>query len=92
MKNTKYIKKIDKSLLFLMVLVILMATISIFTGAYNIRGHHEGWRMIFITRIPRTLSLMLTGVAMAMSGIVMQLITQNKLVEPTTTGTIQWRV
>ncbi len=33
---------------------------------------------------------MLTGVAMAMSGIVMQLITQNKLVEPTTTGTIQW--
>ena len=46
--------------------------------------------MIFITRIPRTLSLMLTGASMAMSGIVMQLITQNKLVEPTTTGTIQW--
>ena len=80
MKNTKYIKKIDKSLIYLIILVILMATISIFTGAYNIRDHHEGWRMIFITRIPRTQSLMLTGVAMAMSGIVMQLITQNKLV------------
>lgn len=90
MKNTKYIKKIDKSLIYLIILVILMATISIFTGAYNIRDHHEGWRMIFITRIPRTQSLMLTGVAMAMSGIVMQLITQNKLVEPRTTGTIQW--
>ncbi len=33
---------------------------------------------------------MLTGAAMSMSGIVMQLITQNKLVEPTTTGTIEW--
>jgi iron complex transport system permease protein len=33
---------------------------------------------------------MLTGVAMSMSGLVMQLITQNRLVEPTTTGTIEW--
>ena len=46
--------------------------------------------MIFITRIPRTLSLMLTGLAMSMAGVVMQLISQNKLVEPTTTGTIEW--
>lgn len=46
--------------------------------------------MLFITRIPRTLALMLTGCAMSLSGIVMQLITQNRLVEPTTTGTIEW--
>ena len=46
--------------------------------------------MIFITRIPRTLALMLAAVAMSLSGIVMQLISQNKLVEPTTTGTIEW--
>ena len=90
MKDTNTTRKIDKSLVFLIILVIIVATISIFTGAYNITENHEGWRMIFITRIPRTLSLMLTGASMAMSGIVMQLITQNKLVEPTTTGTIQW--
>ena len=46
--------------------------------------------MLFITRVPRTASLMLTGAAMSMSGLVMQLITQNRLVEPTTTGTIEW--
>ena len=90
MKDTNTTRRIDKSLVFLIILVIIVATISIFTGAYNITENHEGWRMIFITRIPRTLSLMLTGASMAMSGIVMQLITQNKLVEPTTTGTIQW--
>ena len=90
MKDINTNKKIDKYLVLLILLVILVALISIFTGAYNITKNHEGWRMIFITRIPRTLSLMLTGAAMAMSGIVMQLITQNKLVEPTTTGTIEW--
>ena len=46
--------------------------------------------MIFITRIPRTIALMLTGLALSISGLVMQLITQNRMVEPTTTGTIEW--
>lgn len=90
MKISKSARKFDRSLITLIILVLLLATISILTGAYSIRDNHEGWKMIFITRIPRTLSLMLTGAAMSMSGIVMQLITQNKLVEPTTTGTIEW--
>ena len=90
MNISKSARKFDKSLIFLIILVILLATISILTGAYSLRDNHEGWRMIFITRIPRTLSLMLTEAAMSLSGIVMQLITQNKLVEPTTTGTIEW--
>lgn len=59
-------------------------------GVYDIRGREDGMEMFFITRIPRTAALMLTGAAMAMSGLVMQLITQNRLVEPTTTGTIEW--
>ena len=90
MKISKSARKIDRSLIILIILVLLLAIISILTGAYSLRDNHEGWKMIFITRIPRTLSLMLTGAAMSMSGIVMQLITQNKLVEPTTTGTIEW--
>ncbi len=47
-------------------------------------------QMFFITRVPRTAALMLTGAAMSMSGLVTQLITQNRMVEPTTTGTIEW--
>nr|WP_255418326.1 iron chelate uptake ABC transporter family permease subunit [Exiguobacterium sp. TNDT2] len=49
-----------------------------------------GSDMFWITRVPRTVAIMLTGAAMAMSGLVMQLITQNRLVEPTTTGTLEW--
>lgn len=46
--------------------------------------------MFWITRVPRTIALVLSGMAMAMSGMVMQLLTQNKFVEPTTTGTTEW--
>ncbi len=70
--------------------VASLGVLSLFTGVYDIWGQEDGWDMFFITRIPRTVALMLTGAAMAMSGLVMQLITQNRLVEPTTTGTVEW--
>lgn len=72
------------------IIVIILGIISLFTGVYDIRGQEDGMNMFFITRVPRTMSLMLTGAAMSMAGLVMQLITQNRLVEPTTTGTIEW--
>jgi iron complex transport system permease protein len=64
--------------------------VSLFTGVYDIRGQEDGLDMFFITRVPRTFALMLTGAAMAISGLVMQLLTQNRFVEPTTTGTLEW--
>lgn len=71
-------------------LVIGLGVLSLATGVYNIREQDDGWQMFFITRVPRTAALMLTGAAMSIAGLVMQLITQNKLVEPTTTGTVEW--
>lgn len=70
--------------------VITLGIISLFTGVYDIFGQEDGWDMFFITRIPRTVALMLTGAAMAMTGLIMQLMTQNKMVEPTTIGTTEW--
>lgn len=46
--------------------------------------------MFAISRVPRTIALVLAGAAMSMSGLVMQLITQNRFVEPSTTGTTEW--
>ncbi|TVX87074.1 ABC transporter permease [Paenibacillus agilis] len=79
-----------KPFILAIIVVIILGVISLFTGVYDIRGQADGWDMFFITRVPRTAALMLTGAAMAMAGLVMQLITQNRLVEPTTTGTIEW--
>ena len=72
------------------ILVLILGIVSLVTGVYDIRGQQDGINMFFITRVPRTAALMLTGAAMSMSGLVMQLITQNRLVEPTTTGTVKW--
>ncbi len=89
-KMEKSKKIINKPFLLALILCMLLAFVSIFTGAYDIFTNQGGLRMIFITRIPRTLALMLSGIAMSLSGVIMQLVSQNKLVEPTTTGTIEW--
>lgn len=83
-------RKEKSSLMFALLLVGLLAFISLSTGAYDILGKEDGLEMFFISRLPRTLSLMLAGAAMSICGLVMQLITQNRFVEPTTTGTIEW--
>ncbi|MGJ3508013.1 ABC transporter permease [Enemella sp. A6] len=67
-----------------------LVTASLFVGAYDIWTNPDGWQMFAITRIPRTAALVLAGAAMAMSGLVMQQLTQNRFVEPTTTGTTEW--
>ena len=63
---------------------------SLFVGQYDIFGAEDGAQMFLITRIPRTIALVLAGAVMAMCGLVMQMITQNRFVEPTTTGTTEW--
>ena len=73
---------------FAVVACLLVA--SLFTGVYDTFGAEDGAEMFRITRIPRTVALVLSGAVMAMSGLVMQLLTQNRFVEPTTTGTTEW--
>lgn len=79
-----------KPFILAITVVVILGVWSLFTGVYDIRGQEDGREMFFITRVPRTVALMLTGAAMAMAGLVMQLTTQNRFVEPTTTGTIEW--
>lgn len=89
-QRADYKKIWTKPFIFTIFIVLALGVISLFTGVYDIRSQSDGWDMFFITRVPRTAALMLTGAAMSMAGLVMQLITQNKLVEPTTTGTVEW--
>ncbi|AJK68239.1 ABC transporter permease [Corynebacterium marinum] len=80
----------DWRLLLGLAIVLALLAVSLFVGQYNILNGEDGWRMFAITRIPRTVALVLAGAAMAMSGLVMQLLTQNRFVEPSTTGTTEW--
>ena len=72
------------------VLVLGLLGASLAVGQYDIVGTEDGWEMFRATRVPRTIALVLAGAAMAMSGLIMQMLTQNRFVEPTTTGTTEW--
>ena len=73
-----------------LVVTVALVGASLFVGEYDIFGADDGAEMFGITRVPRTIALVLSGAAMAMCGLVMQMITQNRFVEPTTTGTTEW--
>ncbi|MFD6091198.1 ABC transporter permease [Oerskovia sp. NPDC060338] len=78
--------------LVLVVAVLLVA--SLMVGGYDITFANlftaDAWNMFLISRVPRTLALVFAGVAMSVSGVIMQVLTQNRFVEPTTIGTSQW--
>ncbi|GEB94901.1 ABC transporter permease [Microbacterium lacticum] len=70
--------------------VIVLVAASLMVGVYDVWGAPGGGEMFLITRVPRTVALVLAGAGMAMCGLVMQMLTQNRFVEPTTTGTTEW--
>ncbi len=83
-------KLFNASLIIGLLVVTGLLALSLFTGEYDIFESSDGAEMFQLTRIPRTVALVLAGAALAMSGLVMQLLTQNRFVEPTTTGTTEW--
>lgn len=85
-----------KSIPFVMGLATLLGLMawSLFVGAGQMtwRGvwTDADMRDIFlISRVPRTLSLLLAGSAMSVAGLIMQMLTQNRFVEPSIAGTTQ---
>ncbi len=72
---------------------LLLVWISLFTGIKDIRFSElfvesDKWMFFLISRIPRTLSLVLTGAGLSIAGFVMQQLSQNKFVGPTTAGAL----
>lgn len=49
----------------------------------------EALRVLIVSRLPRTLAVLITGAVLAMAGIILQAIVRNRFVEPMTTGTGQ---
>lgn len=78
-----------------LVTTLALIVASLLVGGFDITIQNlltdpEARRMFVISRVPRTLALIFAAIAMSVSGVIMQMITQNKFVEPTTAGTTQW--
>lgn len=78
----------------LFLFLLLLAFISIFVGVKDIsftqlfQWNSEQQLVLLTTRVPRTVSLMIAGSTISISGLIMQHLTQNKFVSPGTAGTM----
>lgn len=46
-------------------------------------------RLLFVSRLPRTLALILAGAGLAVAGLILQMMARNRLVDPSTVGTME---
>jgi iron complex transport system permease protein len=75
--------------------VVMLACASMFVGVSDVSlpallsGDQSAWDIFWISRLPRTLSVVLAGAALGIAGLIMQLMARNKFVEPSTVGTVE---
>ncbi|MGE7413956.1 ABC transporter permease [Methylobacterium tarhaniae] len=65
--------------------LVVLAAASLLVGV----GDAGGPEILLASRVPRTLALILAGAGMAVAGVIMQLVAQNRFVEPSTAGTAE---
>ena len=73
-----------RSCLILLALLVPLALASLLLGVADL-----GAQVFALSRLPRTLAVLLTGAALAIAGVVMQQLVRNRFVEPGTTGTAE---
>ncbi|WP_346899170.1 ABC transporter permease [Clostridium sp. UBA7503] len=79
---------------YLIPLFIILCMSSIFIGAQNIsitdimQWNHGKMNIIILTRLPRLISIVVAGVGMSVGGVIMQQISNNKFVSPSTAATV----
>ena len=75
-------------------ILAILSGLSLFVGVLDIHpqsllaGDGEQWEVFFISRLPRLLAILCTGVGMSVAGLIMQQLCSNKFVSPTTGATI----
>jgi iron complex transport system permease protein len=52
-------------------------------------AHERAAQVLVISRVPRTLSLILSGMSLGVAGLILQMLARNRFVEPFTAGTAE---
>lgn len=70
--------------------LLILSTISILIGAGDMSFDNPAAReLLLVSRLPRTIAIILTGASLAISGVILQILVRNRFVEPATTGTTE---
>ncbi|MCL6602174.1 MAG: ABC transporter permease [Paenibacillus sp.] len=79
---------------YLLLLLLVFSFISLFIGIKDISPldlfhlSESQIQVLVVSRLPRLASLIIAGVSMSIAGLIMQQLTRNKFVSPTTAGTM----
>ena len=77
---------------FLIPLTLVLAVASIFIGVGNVSfsgllaGRSEDWLLLTNSRLPRLISIIIAGASLSISGLILQCLSRNRFVSPTTAG------
>ena len=78
---------------YLLMILVVLSLLSLFIGvsALSINDvialKEDKVRLLMISRVPRLMSILVSGVGLGVSGLIMQQISRNKFVSPTTAAT-----
>lgn len=81
-------------IIYLVIAVIVLSITSIFIGVTDIapweifRLTDDQLEILMISRVPRLISILIAGMSMSICGLIMQQLSRNKFVSPTTAGTL----
>lgn len=78
---------------YLVLILIILSVFSLFVGVSAlsigdiIAFKEDKIRLLMISRVPRLVSILVAGIGLSVSGLIMQQISRNKFVSPTTAAT-----
>lgn len=81
-----------RSLSLFLLLALLLISCLLGAASLNIEQMFSGgfdWQLFFYSRLPRSFAIVLTGSALGIAGMIMQIMLQNRFIEPTLVGTTQ---
>ncbi|NLK28125.1 MAG: iron chelate uptake ABC transporter family permease subunit [Clostridiales bacterium] len=90
------VRSILHTRLFWILSLLIVSIISLTIGVkdFNLFGiftnSQEDINLAIVSRIPRLISILVTGSSLSIAGLIMQTITGNKFVSPSTAGTMEW--
>ncbi|NOH81090.1 ABC transporter permease [Vibrio sp. RE86] len=79
----------------LLLTLIILSIASLFVGVGQlsfsslIEGDEPSWHLMYTSRIPRLVAVLLAGAGLSIAGLIMQQISQNRFASPSTSGTIE---
>lgn len=79
---------------YLVLALIVLSVLSLFIGAKDltltdiVQWNEEKVEVLLISRFPRLISILIAGMSMSIVGLIMQQLSRNKFVSPSTAGTM----